>query len=517
MTRSFLSTGARSIFVALLVGVWSLLGQFVFNRIIFFYVANSEYAAASIISIHLAGFWIGTLISRNRRLNIPLLVVLSFGATWLARLVTWQIGAAWLGLELTVLSAVTSGMLLAILSGGIVVQLMDQASGEGKGVVVADSAGSVLGAFAGGFVLVPIFGLGVTFTAVLALQCLALIASGAESDWRPKFLIAVALMTGMIPILVPPPSKPSMVYVDGMPVNTQSRSPASVLFEERSPYGVVSVIEKERAQERVMFIDNRALCGTHIRGQERDSEWAVGANAVRMIPDKDRKVLRVLNIGLGCGTTLSAILTEVKSEDRVDVVEINSSVVLAQKLFQSMQQHDPDSENVKVIVEDGFNYVARWKGQPRYDAIVIDLAWMHNMNATHLFSQEMYENAARYLAQGGVLALWSEETNPFSPVALIIYRTLRETYRTVIVDSSQNVMLFYATNSGEDLIGYMPKEVQRTNKWIVEASAGMPINRLDNLVMNRYKFNTLGDSGWERLSEKYSTAGMLSKASETQP
>lgn len=516
--RFLTSTNLSPVFLALLVGIWSLLGQFIFNRIIFFYIANSEYTAASIIGIHLAGFWIGTLLSRNRSFSIPILITLSFGATFLARLVSWQIGAAWLGLEFTVVSAVLSAMLMAVISGAIVVRLMDQAKGQEKKIVIADSAGSVLGAFTGGFVLVPVFGLGVTFSAVLLLQCAALMISMANTGWHIKLLIALAVVMSVIPVFGPFRSENvSMAYVDQMPINTMSRGPVDVLFEERSPYGVVSVIGKKKPPARVMYIDNRALCSTSPRKEEQDSEWAVGSSAVRMIPDKAQKDLRALTIGLGCGTTLAAVLSELDGGDTVDVVEINPAIVKGQKLFQSPERRGPDSNNVKIMIEDGFNYVARWKDQSRYDAIVIDLAWMHNMNATHLFSQEMYENAANYLAEGGMLAIWSEETNPFSPVSLIIYRTLKEAFRTVVVDTSTNVMLFYANNSGEDLLGYMTEDVQRTNKWIVEAARQSPINRLDNLVMNRFKFTSFGDSTWERLSDKYSAADISSDTGKAQP
>jgi hypothetical protein len=41
------------------------------------------------------------------------------------------------------------------------------------------------------------------------------------------------------------------------------------------------------------------------------------------------------------------------------------------------------------------------------------------------------------------------------------------------------------------------------SEWMSEASVLAPVNRLDDLVMNRTKFAAWGDSTWERLRVKY--------------
>lgn len=45
------------ILYAFLVGLVSLGLQFVFNRLIFFYIVNTDYATVSVISLHLIGFF----------------------------------------------------------------------------------------------------------------------------------------------------------------------------------------------------------------------------------------------------------------------------------------------------------------------------------------------------------------------------------------------------------------------------------------------------------------------------
>jgi len=72
------------IFIAFAVGFCSLAGQFIVNRIIFFYVANSEYTAASIIALHLAGFWIGASFARRYHVAIRALLAATFALTLVA-------------------------------------------------------------------------------------------------------------------------------------------------------------------------------------------------------------------------------------------------------------------------------------------------------------------------------------------------------------------------------------------------------------------------------------------------
>lgn len=116
---------------------------------------------------------------------------------------------------------------------------------------------------------------------------------------------------------------------------------------------------------------------------------------------------------------------------------------------------------------------------------------------------EMYRNMRANLAEDGVVAIWSEELNPFSSVSQIIYRTLKEVFPHVMVDVSSGLVLFYASPTRSDLPNYLSPESQRLSSWLAEASAWAPVNRLDNLVMNRHKFTVWGDSTWERIQAKY--------------
>ena|GEM_PF-6458469 len=70
-------------------------------------------------------------------------------------------------------------------------------------------------------------------------------------------------------------------------------------------------------------------------------------------------------------------------------------------------------------------------------------------------------------------------------------------------EPSHGVVLFYASKSRGDLMNFMQEKAQLATSWISDIGMTAPVNRLDNLVMNRHKFTVFGDRTWDRLFEKY--------------
>lgn len=495
------------IFIAFAVGFWALAGQFIVNRIIFFYIANSEYTAASIIALHLMGFWIGAALSRRHLFPVPALVMATFVLTALAELATWRLGAVVLGLPVTVAAAALYGLALAALSGALVVRLMLEVdSARAQRIIIADTAGSVAGAFLGGFFLLPVLGLHASYVALLGVQgiaclCCALIAkTGARTIATTSMVLLVIVASLVAPTA--PALAPGMLAVEGMPVDSKIDPTDEILFSERSPFGLVSVVRS--GDNRRLNIDGRPLCMTGPQwGNEHavdPSAWAVGQWPTERAGRGEGA--HIANLGLGCGMTMAAILDTAAGSAIVDVIEINPEMPRAQRAFDDALPYNQDDPRLRLLLSDGFRYFAEFQGEP-YDVVAIDVAWMQNMNATHLFSVEMYRNIRRHLKDDGILGVWIEESSPFSPTSLIIYRTLKEVFPNVVADVGKGAVVFYASASRADLANGLDQLSAAASDWLVEASVLAPVNRLDNLVMNRTKFAAWGDSTWERLRVKY--------------
>jgi predicted MFS family arabinose efflux permease len=142
------------------VGLWSLCIQFVLNRIIYFYVANSEYSAATIISLHLMGFLFGSLFAKKfgQRINIIDFIVVNTILTGAAKIILWGLGVEVFGYTFNLVALAFFAFMFAFISGIITIVLINDSDNvsDASRVVVSDSVGSALGAIIGGFILVPV-------------------------------------------------------------------------------------------------------------------------------------------------------------------------------------------------------------------------------------------------------------------------------------------------------------------------------------------------------------------------
>jgi spermidine synthase len=495
------------IFIAFAVGFCSLAGQFIVNRIIFFYVANSEYTAASIIALHLAGFWIGASFARRYHVAIRALLAATFALTLVAEVFAWRLGAIVLGLPATVAASAIFGLGLAALSGALVIRLIQQADpSRGQRVLIADTAGSVAGAIVGGFCLLPMLGIHASFLVLMGVQGAVWLAHELnKQSWTrvTGALSALLLSLGAsIGLPVATDLTPRVLSVEGLPVEAKMSATDRILFSRRSPYGLLSVIQS--GENRGLNIDGRPLCMTGpVWGNGRavdPSAWAVGEWPARRVGRAEGA--RLANIGLGCGMTMAALLATARESAMLEVIEINPIMPKAQRYFDDALPYSQDDPRVRLLIRDGFRHFAEYDGPP-YDVVAIDVAWMQNLNATHLFTVEMYRNVRRHLNPEGILGVWIEESSPFSPTSLIIYRTLKEVFPHVVADVSKGAVVFYSSASRADLANGLDQLSAAASDWLAEASVLAPVNRLDNLVMNRTKFAAWGDSTWERLRVKY--------------
>jgi hypothetical protein len=115
----------------------------------------------------------------------------------------------------------------------------------------------------------------------------------------------------------------------------------------------------------------------------------------------------------------------------------------------------------------------------------------------------MYKNVRANLRGDGILAVWTEDGNPFSPMSLIIYRTIRAVFKNVVVDMEGGTAVFFASDKRDDLANFIAPESGDISAWLEGASKGMAVNRLDDLVLNRYAFRPGGDSEIENVAMKY--------------
>ncbi len=136
-------------------------------------------------------------------------------------------------------------------------------------------------------------------------------------------------------------------------------------------------------------------------------------------PIKDRKTPRVLIGGLGLGYTLRAALDALPKTAQVVVAELNEVVVRwCQGPCAVLTNDALADKRVSVVVGDVtrvIRKVASDPGQPRFDAIVLDLyvgpgASAHETRS--LYGRDILKRTSEALSPGGVYAVWGEDPVP---------------------------------------------------------------------------------------------------------
>ena len=481
------------------------MAQFLYNRLLFFYITNSDYSTAAAISLHLTGFFIGCWIARKSPPGSAVLAtLLSIVLTLLSKTITWDVGTSLLPAKplvaLIVLLSVTSAGIAGFFSLHLI--RMAENQGELNRVVLADGVGSVLGAILAGFLLLPHFGISILFVVILGTQItvFSLCVLGTVTV-RPFLIKAVSVLaiTAALASYATVHWPPAFERVHGFPLGFQ-RGEANVLASETSTYGIVSAVDVESQKIRALLLDNRVLCFVpHPNTADNYmllSEYKIGERTVHAALS-DTHAGRIAIIGLGCGLTLQAALSNLSPDAKIDVIEINPRMPDFAKYFKfdaSEGIHDP---RVTLVIDDAFRYFAsRSDDAQKYDAVIMDVAIGESTyNVAHLFSKEMYQNIARHLAPQGVLAIWTPEDSPFSQVSRVMRATIADVFPVVMNvsfdDRGPEVTHFAAKSAFPGFHQSFDSHEREISNYVSVASKGSPINTLDSLVINRMPFAAL--------------------------
>lgn len=162
-------------------------------------------------------------------------------------------------------------------------------------------------------------------------------------------------------------------------------------------------------REFLITIAGRAL----MNSSDHRSEVAVAALACKEIAA--RKAPRVLIGGLGMGFTVRAALDALPASARVTVAELTPEVeTWCRGPLAPLTGGAANDPRVEIVIRDVARVIADAK-PGSFDAIVLDLYEGPHASSKHA-NDQFYGHAAlrrsfSALSPGGVLAIWSEETN----------------------------------------------------------------------------------------------------------
>jgi spermidine synthase len=314
--------------------------------------------------------------------------------------------------------------------------------GRGVGRVTAwNTVGTVGGAFLGGFVLVPRFGLRATLTIAAAAAGLG----GVLALWRDGSLrarrIGLAAAAAALALAILLPAWPKGMLAQGAGFYAAIYGTAQGLLDAEKNS---KLLYYEDGIATTLSVDQQGPYRFYRSNGKTDASTDPGDMAnqlllghLPMLAHPDPKDVFVL--GLGTGVSAAAIARyPVRS---IEIADIEAGARNATRLFAAENRNILADPRVRFLVADGRNaLLARKK---RYDVILSDPSDVWVAGVGNLFTLEFYELARSRLNPGGVMVQWFHgHSLPPEQMKLIV-----GTFRSVFPHAS-----FWRPNRGDVIL-----------------------------------------------------------------
>ncbi len=401
-------------------------------------VGSSVYAFALMLVAFLSGLGLGSAAFaawiRGGRLDPAALLAgllggagaLAFSTAWMMQLMPGLFGRIFLSASLDPWEWFVVQLLIALLVmfpttfllGGIfpaVLQLhtrgLDRVSSSVGRVYAANTLGTILGALAAGFILVPSLGVADTVALAGAVE----LALGLLVAWKltaaagPRLRLAFPFALGLVLVPVARPDWDVLLMNSGVYMNLDR------LPEGRTWRGFVRNLKKTH---RVVYardgLTASVLVADHIPSKSRYLAVNGKADASTQTDLETQLLLAhfplllhehpqdILVIGLASGITVGAVATH--PVRHIGVIEVERAMLEAARLFSQANGAVLDDPRVRVRINDARNEL---EFDPRtYDIVISEPSnpWM--TVASNLFTEEFFRLARARVRPGGIFCQW---------------------------------------------------------------------------------------------------------------
>jgi spermidine synthase len=406
--------GPVVVLVVLALGGFTALAlEVVWFRILVLFLPATTYAFTTMLATVLLGIALGSAVAAARvRRSRNAARALAWIQIWAGVLTLWSMAAlaytysiGWRTsgvIQACVVAMLpATAMMGAAFPFGLALWLGEGAHAVGRrvGVLYAvNVCGAVLGALAGGFLLLPLAGTRLSLLLLAAVYVLAGCIVPAVLAGRTTVLriAAVALVLFAAAALMLPDIYASVL------ARRYGRN-ERVVFRAEGVQTTATVHHKAPG-ETILYLD-----GLH---QANDTQAMVRVHAeighlpMVLHPDPQRSLV----IGLGGGVTAGAVSSH--RDTAVDVVELADSVRAAAAYFSHVNGDVLQQPNVRLRIDDGRNYLLLTPN--RYDVLTADIIQPIHAGAGNLYSTEYFRLARGVLAGPGLMLQWighREETH----------------------------------------------------------------------------------------------------------
>lgn len=284
------------------------------------------------------------------------------------------------------------------------------------------AVGAVLGAVVGGLWVLPALAFEGTVRALAVASLLTAVGCALLGRPRLRPLAAVAVVSLLAPLLIPPRAPWSLLRHSMLPGRTEG----AVVYRGVGRGATVLVLD----QGGEYRLSSNGLPESAIEGPgSRPSRYAV-AHWLSLLAVAARPEARSLMVvGLGAGKTVENVPPSIAS---IDVVELEPEIVRANLALSGRRGRDPFRDpRVRVHLNDARS--ALLLTERRFDAIVSQPSHPWTAGAAHLFTREFFELARDRLGDDGVFVLWMGQAFVDEPLLRSLLATLRSVYPHVEV------------------------------------------------------------------------------------
>ncbi|MEO5987776.1 MAG: hypothetical protein ABIU54_07320 [Candidatus Eisenbacteria bacterium] len=442
--RTLLTPGERGVFVLLfaLSGFAALTFQISWVRLFALVLGSSVYSFSGVLGLYLFGLALGSALAapglgRGVTLAGFAQVQLGIAASAALGLVLFPhlpqqmldlaraAGADWGQLAVMQLGLVAEVLLMPCILMGALFPMAARLLQRGDGghaagfAYAVNTAGTIVGSLAAGFLLLPNLGvqgthqLAITLTAFLALGAAAMAYRRRELTPRARILIATMLASTAAFTLLAPRWDPVLMSAGtyrpfhannletsfrlaggvGEPVRTVSRA-QRVLYYRDGINASVLVSTDEDSRRRWMRVGGKIDASTG----DMTTQVLLGLLPAALADSG----ARTLVVGHGSGFTAAGALAA--GAGPTDIVELERGVIEGSRFFHEPGQDPLDDPRVTLHMDDARTLLAHGKG--RYGLIISEPSnpWIAGVN--NLFTVDFYQRVRARLEPDGVFCQW---------------------------------------------------------------------------------------------------------------
>jgi len=309
------------------------------------------------------------------------------------------------------------------------------------GAYAVNTLGTVAGAFAAGFLLLPTLGIQGTVTLAIAINlALGLLLLALGRRMKPLLLGAGVAAFVLVNTLTSPAAWNPLIMASGVykeaplllrlyPSASEALSRLTsqfrLLFYREGMSATVTVVERpslEYPRHLTLAVDGKVDAST----AADMSTQVLSGHLPLLIAERAEQVLV---IGLASGVTVGSALQH--PVQAVTVVEIEPAVVEASRFFDAFSHRPLADPRVRLVVDDGRNYLLATR--ETFDVIISEPSnpWMSG--PAKLFTREFFQLGKAHLRPGGMFVQWLQLYGLEPPNLKALIRTFQAVFPEMLL------------------------------------------------------------------------------------